>query len=79
MQYKEEVEKALFSPRPIEALKDLALSLNEKGLDRHQIYNIFLSLQQDLQNKDKDAEIAILEDVMDMITDWYSPLNLHLK
>jgi hypothetical protein len=78
MLYYQELENALSSDTPTLLLRELALDLNRKGLNRKEIYEIFYAYFLKLQSDNRDDDANIIGDVMDMITGWFSPYNIDI-
>lgn len=73
------IEAALRHKMPIDTLRQLALELNNKGMKKEEIYQEFLNYLLLLEESDKQQDIHILGDVMDMMTGWYIGRELDLK
>lgn len=71
-------ERLIRERDPIESLRQYAIELSHSGMKRKEIYRIFLAFHEILQSQGRENEVAIIGDVMDMITDTYSPFNLNL-
>ncbi|MBN1960367.1 MAG: hypothetical protein JW841_05435 [Deltaproteobacteria bacterium] len=79
MSFEIEFENALKSENPINALRELVIFLNQKGIMKQKIYNIFYDYYQFLQKTGRTVDENILGDVMDMIADTYPPFDLRLR
>ncbi len=77
--YKTEIEKALKSKQPIDELRILSLKLNKEGYNSQEIYNILYEYDLELIKEGRQDDSYVLEDVMDMVTGYYSGYNLNLE
>ena len=75
----QKIEEALSKEDPIESMKTLAIKLNNEGINKEEIVQAFHAVDNMLKNANKDREIDLLEDVIDMITGYYVGENLNLK
>jgi len=73
------ITKALESKNPIESLREIVFRLNKEGLNKDEIYNIFLKHYTKLQEDKGNEYVDILGDVLDMICGWYVGKNIDLK
>lgn len=78
MKNRESLEAALVEQDPVAVLRAIAVEWSRAGLGRKAIHSIFLDLHKQLQERGGTKEEDILGDVMDMIMDTYSPMNLNL-
>ncbi|WP_147362953.1 hypothetical protein [Capnocytophaga canis] len=72
-----DIKNALDSEKPIEKLTIIAKKMYKKGLNSKQIYDIFL--RYDISIGDNSDKKDILEDFMDMITNWYIGRDINLS
>lgn len=74
------MDKALRSPDPRESLREMVETLNACGVSKDELvwqFNVFLG--EIAENADRENDVIILEDVLDMMTGWYVGQNLDLK
>lgn len=72
----EEIQEALTSQEPIDALKNIAIRLKNQGMDNEDIYGVFLKYYNRIDDTNDTKDI--LGDFMDMITGWYQGCNIEL-
>ena len=77
--FQKEIERALKTTDPIEALRQFVLDLNQKGYDKGGIYDILYTYSLKLAEEEREVDSEILEDVMDMVTGWFVGRNLDLR
>lgn len=66
--YKKEIEIAVRSGNPPEALKALAFQLSSKGLQNEEIYDIFYEMFIDYQLHNLAREEEWVGEILDMLT-----------
>ena len=76
MTYRKEIEIALKNSNPTEDLRNIAVNLNEKGVEKEEIYSIFYGCSLELYEEERDVDAELLEDIMDMVTGWYVGRNI---
>lgn len=73
------IETALAQAAPIEALRQLAIDLNNDGIGKAEILDAFQTFDLALKDQDMDQASDYLEEVIDMLTGHYLGRNLDLK
>lgn len=73
-----QIETYLKSTDPTEALRNYVLELNKSGISKEELYKIFHLHSIKLYDVGRKDDSALLEDIMDMMTGWYSGKNLDL-
>ena len=76
---KDLISKALKSKNPTLRLRMIVKALNAKGIPKEEIIQNFYQYMNSLSEQDNEKEIAILGDILDMMTDWYVGQNLDIK
>lgn len=71
-----EIQEALMSQEPIDALTNIAIQLKAQGMNNENIYNVFLKYYNGMNDTNNTKDI--LGDFMDMITGWYQGHNIEL-
>lgn len=74
-----QIEQALSQICPIEALRNLVLDLNKNGIKKEDILSEFYQFDEYLRKEERDNDVDILEDVIDMMTGYYTGRNLDLS
>jgi hypothetical protein len=75
----ERIEKIFSDERPIESLRQLAIDLNVEGISKESILREYYEFDAFLIKEERDHDVDIMEDVIDMITGYYVGQNLDLK
>jgi hypothetical protein len=76
--YTERFEQAFQARIPRDSLCAYAVELSANGLKRSAILALFVDFHRMLQEQEREADEAILGDVMDMIANTFKPFNLNL-
>ena len=77
-EYKEDIEHALKTDNPIDALCAFVLQLNNQRIKKEEIYDLLLQYSLSLSRDNRAREAELLEDVMDRVSGWYVGKNLNL-
>jgi hypothetical protein len=75
----QDIERALTEVAPIDALRELAIELNNRGVEKGEILREFYAYSKRSDDLGRNAEANYLEDVLDMMTGYYVGRNLDLK
>lgn len=75
----EAIQTALDDEKPTESLRQLVIDWNNAGVTKDDILEKFQAFDKILIEQQRDQEVDLLEDVIDMMTGWYVGMNLELK
>ncbi|RBL85314.1 hypothetical protein DDE05_17965 [Streptomyces cavourensis] len=74
----QKIRMSLSSDAPIDALRELAVSLNRAGIGKSEIIDCYRGFSLALRNSGMDEMSDQVDDVLDMMTGYYVGKNVDL-